>query len=72
MAFNSMAETIRRMLRDMSDEGNKLTAMLDTMEDGVVVIAADGRITLMNSAGGDAVGYRGERCGGRAAGGGRA
>ena len=49
-AFNSMAETIRRMLRDMSDEGNKLTAMLDTMEDGVVVIAADGRITLMNSA----------------------
>ena len=49
-AFNGMADTIRRMLRDMSDEGNKLTAMLDTMEDGVVVIAADGRITLMNSA----------------------
>lgn len=49
-AFNTMANTIRRMLRDMSDESGKLTAMLDTMEDGVVVIEADGVITLMNSA----------------------
>ena len=50
VAFNSMADTIRRMLSDMSAESGKLTAMLDTMEDGVVVIEADGRITLMNSA----------------------
>ena len=50
IAFNSMADTIRRMLSDMSSESSKLTAMLDTMEDGVVVIEADGRITLMNSA----------------------
>ncbi|MCY3545160.1 MAG: ATP-binding protein [Chloroflexi bacterium] len=49
-AFNSMADTIRRMLNDMSAESSKLTAMLNTMEDGVVVIEADGRITLMNSA----------------------
>lgn len=49
-AFNTMANTIRRMLRDMSDESGKLTAMLNTMEDGVVVIEADGVITLMNSA----------------------
>lgn len=49
-AFNTMANTIRRMLRDMSDESGKLTAMLDTMEDGVVVIEAGGVITLMNSA----------------------
>ncbi|MYE55243.1 MAG: cell wall metabolism sensor histidine kinase WalK [Chloroflexi bacterium] len=49
-AFNSMADTIRSMLRDMSAESGKLTAMLDTMEDGVVVIEEDGRITLMNSA----------------------
>lgn len=49
-AFNTMANTIRRMLRDMSDESGKLTAMLDTMADGVVVIEADGVITLMNSA----------------------
>ena len=50
VAFNSMADTIRRMLGDMSAESSKLTAMLDTMEDGVVVIEADGRITLVNSA----------------------
>ena len=50
VAFNSMADTIRRMLSDMSAESGKLTAMLDTMEDGVVVIEADGTITLMNSA----------------------
>ena len=50
VAFNSMADTIRSMLSDMSAESSKLTAMLDTMEDGVVVIEADGRITLMNSA----------------------
>ena len=49
-AFNTMANTIRRMLRDMSDESGKLTAMLNTMDDGVVVIEADGVITLMNSA----------------------
>ena len=49
-AFNSMADTIRRMLSDMSAESGKLTAMLDTMEDGVMVIEADGRITMMNSA----------------------
>ena len=50
VAFNSMADTIRGMLSDMSAESGKLTAMLDTMEDGVIVIEADGRITLMNSA----------------------
>ena len=50
VAFNSMADTIRSMLSDMSAESSKLTAMLDTMEDGVVVIEADGRITLVNSA----------------------
>ena len=50
VAFNTMADTIRSMLSDMSAESSKLTAMLDTMEDGVVVIEADGKITLMNSA----------------------
>ncbi len=49
-AFNSMADTVRRLLRDMAAESSKLTAILNTMEDGVLVIEADGRITLMNSA----------------------
>ena len=50
VAFNSMADTIRSMLSDMSAESGKLTAMLDTMADGVMVVEADGTITLMNSA----------------------
>ena len=50
VAFNSMADIIRGMLSDISAESGKLTAMLDTMQDGVVVIEADGRVTLMNSA----------------------
>lgn len=66
VAFNSMADIIRGMLSDISAESGKLTAMLDTMQDGVVVIEADGRVTLMNSAAerlldvsaGDAVGGR--------------
>lgn len=49
-AFNTMASTIRRILQDMADESAKLTAMLDTMEDGVVVTDAEGAITLVNSA----------------------
>ncbi len=49
-AFNAMAQTIRRMVSDLSGESSKLTAMLDTMEDGVLVIEADRRIALMNSA----------------------
>lgn len=49
-AFNTMANTIRRILQDRTDESAKLTAMLDTMEDGVVVTDGEGAITLVNSA----------------------
>ena len=49
-AFNTMASTIRRILQDRTDESAKLTAMLDTMEDGVVVTDGEGAITLVNSA----------------------
>lgn len=47
-AFNSMATTIRAMIRDLSGERNKLSAVLDTMADGVVAIGPDGYVTLMN------------------------
>lgn len=47
-AFNDMASTIRGMVSDLSGERNKLTAILDTMADGVVVIEADGQVALMN------------------------
>ena len=49
-AFNSMANTIRSVVGDLSSERNKLTAVLDTMADGVVVLEADGKVSLMNRA----------------------
>ena len=50
-AFNQTAATLRNTIEELSEERNKLSAILDTMADGVVVIEADGRIELMNRAG---------------------
>ena len=52
-AFNQTAATLRNTIEELSEERNKLSAVLDTMADGVVVIEADGRIELMNRAGED-------------------
>ncbi len=52
-AFNQTATTLRNIIEELSEERNKLSAILDTMADGVVVIEADGRIELMNRAGED-------------------
>ena len=52
-AFNQTAATLRNTIEELSEERNKLSAILDTMADGVVVIEADGRIELMNRAGED-------------------
>ncbi len=49
-AFNRMATALRDMIRALSSEKNKLSAVLDTMADGVVVIVEDGRIELLNRA----------------------
>ncbi len=49
-AFNRMAATIKDMLRDVSSGHSKLSAILDTMGDGVVVIESDGRVAIINSA----------------------
>lgn len=49
-AFNSMAGTIRNVVGDLSSERNKLTAVLDTMADGVVVLEAGIEVSLMNRA----------------------
>ncbi len=49
-AFNSMAATIRDTVRDLSAERNRLSIVLDTMADGVVVIHPDGRVDLINRA----------------------
>ncbi len=52
-AFNRTATTLRNIIEELSEERNKLSAILDIMADGVVVIEADGRIELMNRAGED-------------------
>ena len=49
-AFNRMAAALRDMVQDLSAERAKLSAVLNTMADGVVVLDNDGRITLINQA----------------------
>ena len=56
-AFNRMADSLKDMIGDLSEERNKLSAILDTMTDGVVVIrrkfylrTGEGLIELMNPA----------------------
>ena len=50
-AFNSMAAALRRMVQELSGERDKLTAVMDTMADGVVLIGPEERTELVNSAG---------------------
>ena len=49
-AFNRMAVSLRDLVRDLSAERGKLTAVLNTMADGVVVIDGSGTIVLVNHA----------------------
>ena len=49
-AFNRMATSLRDLVRDLSVERGKLTAVLNTMADGVVVIDGNGTIVLVNHA----------------------
>ena len=49
-SFNAMAATIRNMVRDLSGERNKLSTVLNTMADGVVVLEPGGTVVLMNQA----------------------
>ncbi len=47
-AFNYMAETISGTVIALSSERNTLSALLDTMGDGVIVTDENGTITLLN------------------------
>lgn len=49
-AFNRMAASLRDLVRDLSLERGKLTAVLNTMADGVVVIDGSGAVVLVNHA----------------------
>ena len=50
VAFNRMARTIRSTVTALEGERSKLSAVLDTMDDGVIVADADGEVTLVNPA----------------------
>ena len=49
-AFNKMASTLRTMIHELSGERDKLSAVLDTMADGVMVIGPEGQVVLLNPA----------------------
>ena len=59
-AFNAMANALRDTVQDFSDEGSKLSAVLDTMADGVVLVRSEGRIEVMNGAAGALLGLKPE------------
>ena len=50
-AFNSMAASLRTNIQALSGERDKLSAVLETMGDGVVVIGSEDQVELFNTAG---------------------
>ena len=49
-AFNRMADSLKITVQQLSDERNTLSAVLDTMADGVIVTESSGRVLLLNPA----------------------
>ena len=49
-AFNRMGDSLTDAMRDLAGERNKLSAVLDTMSDGVIVVDSREEVTLINSA----------------------
>ncbi|MCY4624884.1 MAG: ATP-binding protein [Chloroflexi bacterium] len=47
-AVNRMATSLREIIRDLSTERDTVSAVLETMVDGVLVVSAQGRIELAN------------------------
>ena len=47
-SFNVMARKMRSNLKDLESERSKLSAVLETMNDGVIVADSEAKITLMN------------------------
>ena len=50
VGFNQMGTSLRNMVRDLSSERNKLSAILDTMADGVIVVDSNDDAMLINPA----------------------
>lgn len=49
-SFNRMASTLKATIQNLSGERNKLSAVLDTMADGVVVVDPGGTVLMANPA----------------------
>ena len=49
-AFNQMAERLRSMVYALVEERSRLSGVLDTMADGVVITDSEGRVSLINPA----------------------
>ena len=49
-AFNRMAASLTSMMGDLSGERNKLSAVMETMSDGVIVVDSSGDVELLNGA----------------------
>ena len=50
VAFNRMATSLTSMMGDLSGERNKLSAVMETMSDGVIVVDSSGDVELLNGA----------------------
>ena len=57
-ALNQITGSLRRMVTDFSEEHNTMSTVLATMNDGVAVIDAEGRVALSNPAAHDLLGLR--------------
>jgi two-component system, OmpR family, phosphate regulon sensor histidine kinase PhoR len=49
-AFNRMADSLKGMVQNLSSERNRLSAVLATMADGVIVTGPAGNVLLLNQA----------------------
>ena len=50
LAFNRMATSLTSMMGELSGERNKLSAVMETMSDGVIVVDSSGDVELLNGA----------------------
>ena len=60
-ALNRMAADLRSMLQRLEEEGRRIRTIMDSMAEGVLVIDARGRISLLNPAAEGMLGLRRDR-----------
>ena len=59
-SFNRMADAVKALIGRLSSERDTLSAVLDTMADGIIVVETSGRVGLLNPAARELVGIRAE------------